>query len=269
MAIKIKKQGEAPEPTEQELEDEFGDPIAGGAGEGGDLDAFERSTLQATAWVEENRSVVFGGIIAVVVGVIGVIVGLQYIEGQQVEASTRLSEGLAAYEWYVEGSPELEAIRAQEGLAEPKNIFESDESKWQSIYDAANATLADFDRGPIAEDARMTKAAAAFRLEKYEEAATLYQQALSGESTETMKVMARVGLANTLAAQGKVDEATKAWDEVATAAPERAQYAQYEKARLLERDGNADAARELYHQILEEEPDFTFKPEIERRLATL
>lgn len=269
MAIKIKKQGEAPEPEEQEGLDELETAAALGAGSGGDLDAFERKTLQATVWIEENRSVVFGGIIAVVVGVIGVILGLQYIEGQQVEASSRLSEGLAAYEWYVEGSPELEAIRGQEGLAEPTNIFSSEEEKWQTVYDAAAATLADFDRGPVAENARLTQAAAAFQLAKLDEAEGLYRQVLDGEASAEMKMMAQVGLANTLAAQSKTDDAAAAWDAVAETAPERKQFAHYEKARMLERAGQSDAARELYHQILEDDPDFTFKPEIERRLATL
>lgn len=269
MAIKIKKQGEAPEPEEQEGLDELETAAALGVGTGEDLDAFERTTLQATAWIEDNRSVVFGGIIAVVVAVLGVILGLQYIEGQQVEASSRLSKGLAAYEWYVEGSPELEAIRGQEGLAEPTNIFESEDEKWQTIYDAAASTLADFDRGPIAADARLTQAAAAFQLEKLEEAEGLYRQVLDGEASEAMKVMAQVGLANTLSALEKTDEAATAWDAVAEKAPERAQFAQYEKARMLDRAGQSDQAKELYHKILEDDPEFTFKSEIERRLATL
>lgn len=266
MAIKIKKKGSRPEGPEDE--ETPGLPPSGAAGS--NLDGFERTSFLAAAWVEDNRGLVFGLIIVVIVGVIAGLLGMQYVRGQQVEASDRLSTGLAAYDVPVEGSPELEAIRQQDQVPMPEKIFADNQEKWQEIHQSASHTLQDFDRGPIVASARITQAAAALNLGEFEEAATLYQQVIDDSSTKKeLLAFAHMGLANSLAAQGEVERAQEMWNEFAGLQPDRKGYADFEIARLIERQGDRDEARERYEEFLENHPQSEFRGEVQRRLALL
>ena len=267
MAIKIKnKQKREPEDTEQE--GGSGVPPAQAPGSG--LDGFERASFMAAAWIEDNRGLFFALIGVVVVAILGIVIGVYYVRGQQVEASNRLSEGLAAYEVPVEGSPELEAIRAQEGIPELPRTFDTSEEKWEVVYGSAEHTLADFDRGPIAMTARMVKAAAAMNLGDYDESAQLYRQVIdSGEANREIEANAHMGLANSLAAEGDMEGAEAAWDRFAELLPDRRAYAQFEVARLIERHGDPDEARQRYEQFLNDYPDSDYADEVERRHALL
>lgn len=270
MAIKIKNKGE--KPPEEENEEQQGTtpgvPPADAPGSG--LDGFERLSIRAAAWIENNRQLFFGIVAAVLVAGIGVVIGMAHVQSQQVEASDRLSEGFAAYEQLVEGSPELEAIRAQDGIEEPATIFDSVEERWQRVYDSAAHTLEDFDGGPIADTARLTQAAAALNLENYEEAEQLYRQVVDADDiSDAMRAKAYVGLANALAVQSDLEGAEQAWDEFSSLQPERRAYAEFEMARMVERYGDADEAAERYADFVEEHADSQYVDEVERRRAML
>lgn len=269
MAIKIKNKGKKrPEEPEEEESGQPGVPPGDAPGSG--LDGFERFGIRTAAWIENNRGLFFAIIGVVVIAAVGVVLGMVHVRGQQVEASDRLSEGLAAYEQLVEGSPQLEALRAQEELEEPEQIFGSVEERWQVVYDSASHTLEDFDGGDIADSARMSKAAAALNLGEHEEAETLYQQVIDSDTVSTsMKAMAFIGLANALAAQEDLDGAEDAWGQFADLQPERRAYADFEMARMVERYGDADAAAERYAEFIEEHSDTDYADEAERRRALL
>lgn len=265
MAIKIKNRDKEPEETPEE---EGGLPATGAAGSG--LDGLERTTFLAANWVEENRSKIFGSIIVVVVVIVGALIVLQFVRGQQVEASSRLSQGLSLYQVPVEGSPELEQMRAQEEIPDPPKIFGSEEEKWEAIYTEAANTLRDFDRGPIASSARFTKAAAALNLGRGDEAEALYREVIaSNDAPQEFRTFSRMGLANSLALQGDIDGALEAWSAFAAADPDRRAYADFEAARLVARQGDSERARALYEAFLEEHPASEFRSDVERRLALL
>lgn len=267
MAIKIKNK-DSNRPEEPEDGEQSGAP-AGGATSGGNLDGFGRVTFMAAAWIEDNRSLFFTMVGITGLAVLAVIVGIYFVRGQQVEASDRLSEGLAAYEVPEEGSPELEMFRSQD-LPEPPKVYESGQEKWQAVYDSADETLDDFDGGPIAISAQMTKAAAALNLEEYEEASGLYQQVVDvGDEAGEFEAYAHMGLANSLAAQGELDEAEQAWERFAELNPERESYADFELARMIERYGDAETAAEHYEQFAEDHPESQYLDEVERRQALL
>ncbi|MFW6053893.1 MAG: hypothetical protein ACOC9J_03685, partial [Persicimonas sp.] len=83
MAIKIRKSGgEGDNP-------ESGSPEQKTAAQGSD--AFVQASVRGVSWIEENRNLVIGGIVAVFVAVIGIWVGFNYVESQEVEASSTLS----------------------------------------------------------------------------------------------------------------------------------------------------------------------------------
>lgn len=267
MAIKIKDKGN--KLPEEDEETQTGGGSGGGSG-GGNLDGFERASFMAAAWIEENRGMFFTMIGVALLAGVGIVIGIVYVRSQQLEASERLSEGLAAYEVPVEGSPDLEAIRQQEDIPEPPDTFESSEERWNVVYESAASTLEDFDGGAIAVTARMTKAAAALNLGNYEEAASLYREVVeSGDAAGEVEAKAYVGLANSSAALGNLQEAEEAWGEFGELMPERRAYADFELARLFERHGEPDEARQRYEQFIEEHADSEYLDEVERRKALL
>lgn len=270
MVKKIKKKVDAPE---VEVLDE-----AEGSGAQRDFginfpeeqpDAFEAASIKTAVWIEDNRHIALGGLIALVVAAIGVFAAVQYAGSKSVDASTSLSKALASYEVLVEGSSELNAIKANPEIEAPEVTFASHEQKWQTIYDQATATLNEYGSGSIAASAQLTKAAAAFNLKKFDEATALYTEYLEGKASNDIKPFAYFGLANSYAAQGEMDKALAQLDKVSETNPEQAVMIQYEKARLLERSGKAEDAKKLYHDILEVEPETSYRADIERRLATL
>lgn len=269
MAIKIKNKGKkGPEEPEEQDGDKPGVPPGGSPGS--ELDGFERASFMAAAWIEDNRSLFFALVGIVFVAVIGVVLGVYYVRGQQVEASDRLSEGLAAYEVPVEGSPELEALRQQPDVPELPKIYDTSEEKWQDVYNSAESTLADFDRGPIAVSARLVKAAAAMNLGDYDEAKELYRDVIDTDDVSTeFQATAYMGLANSLAAQQDLSGAKEAWQQFAQLLPERQAYAEYKIARMVDRYGEPDEARDRYDQFLEDHPQSAYIQEVERRRALL
>ena len=265
MAIKIKNREKGPEETPEE-EAVLPEQGIGGGG----LDGFERTAFMATSWVEENRKLIFGGLIALVVIVVATLIGLQYVRGQQVEASNRLSAGLNQYQVPVEGSPELEMIRERDEIPEPPQVFASEDAKWEAIHSEAENTLREFDRGPVAASARFTKAAAALNLGRGEEAAGLYREVLaSTDATAEVRSFAQMGLAKSLSVQGDISGAKAAWESFGAENPTQASYADFEVARLVEREGNAEEARKLYEAFLQAHPTSDFRGEVERRLALM
>lgn len=272
MVKKIKKKVDAPEV--EVLEGEEGAEETGGRDFGINFpaekpDAFEAASIKSAAWIDDNRNLAIGVVVAVVVAAIGVFAAVQYTSSQAESASASLSQALASFEVLVEGSSELEAIKANPEIPAPTVTFESNEKKWQTIYDEASATIAEHGGGAVGSTAQLTKAAAAFNLKKFDEATTLYNEYLAGSPTKDVKPFAYFGLANSLAAQGEFDKAIVQLDKVAETNPDQAIMIQYEKARMLERAGKVEEAKKLYHDILETEPESTFRSDIERRLATI
>lgn len=268
MAIKIKNKGK--DRPEEPPEEEGGSGVPPGGAPGSNLDGFERASFMAAVWIEDNRGLFFAMVGLTLVAVLGVVLGIYYVRGQQLEASDRLSEGLAAYEVPVEGSPDLDAIRQHPDIPEPPHVYDTKEEKWEAVYASAASTLEDFDGGPIAVSARLVKAAAALNLEKYEESATLYQQVIDLDRVSTeFRANAYMGLANSLAAQQDLEGAKQAWEGFSEVLPERKAYADFEMARMTERYGEPDDARERYERFVDEHPDSTHVEEVERRQALL
>ncbi len=269
MAIKIKNKG-SNEPEEPEEDGQDGVP-AGGASPGSGLDGFERISFSVAAWVEDNRGVFLGMIGVTVVVIIAIVIGIVYVRGQQMEASERLSEGLLAYEQHVDGAPqEIQHMWMEQEDMEVPVAFDSTTERWQAVYEHAGNTLDDFDGGAIASSARMTRAAAALNLEEYEEAEQLYRDVIdAGDAAEEFLATAYMGLANSLAAQGQLQEAEDAWHEFTELRPAQRAYAELEIARMYERAGDVDEALERYDQFVEDFEDSEHISEVERRRALL
>lgn len=261
MAIKIRKRTDGDQPDADALEGQTGAPAAS--------DPVLDATMRGASWMEQNRNLVIGGVIAAIVAVIGVWVGTSYIDGQEVEASSTLSPALWDYTAPVEGSEELGLIRQAEEVQAPQQVFGSDLERWQAIYDRADESLSAQKAGALAQTARLTKAAAANRLGKHDEAIKLYTSYIGGETDESMLPVVYLGLATAHGAKGNVDEATANFDKLVEVDASYEGLAMYQKAQVLEGAGKTDKAKEMYHEILESDPETPYRDDIERRLALL
>jgi tetratricopeptide (TPR) repeat protein len=264
MAIKIKKKSnqedESPEVAET--------AEATAAPDLSTADAFERRSIEVATWIEDNRSVVIGGFFAIIALAAAGYFGVQYLEAQNVKLSAEMNPVFGAYAQPVEGTSEFEAFNKNwEG--EKPEAFEDEQAKWQAIYDNASQALEGGADSSIALPAKMAKAGAAVELGKAEEAVKIYEDVLDSTKDDGLRAGAYLGLAGARTATGDVDGAIKAYDELAKVDETIAESLRYRKARLLERKGDVEAAKALYHEILDDNPTSPNKTDIERRLATL
>jgi tetratricopeptide (TPR) repeat protein len=262
MAIKIRKRNDDDQPDGDAPE---GQEAAGPQAS----DPVLQATMRGASWMEENRNLVIGGAIALVVAVIGIWAGTSYVESQKLEASSTLSPALWDYTAPVKGSPTMEMITQAQEVDAPETVYASETERWQAIYDKADASLTGNKTGPLAQTARLTKAAAANRLAKFDEAISLYQAYLDNKTDEAMLPFAYLGLANAYGAKGEVDKAGANYDKLVEADASYEGLAQFQKAKVLEGAGEVDKAKSLYHEILESDPKTPYRDDIERRLALL
>lgn len=260
MAIKIKKKGsdDSEEPVEESIPE-----VPEAVGQGYSVGASSGN------WLEENPLIFLGGVVAIVVAVIGVYFGFAYMEQERVEASKSLTPAYTAYDSIVKGTREYEAIEANEELPTPENAFESEEAKWQQILDSSNAALDKHGDSELARAARLTKAAALMKLGKVEEAVAAYEEAKAVAANDSEKVAVHQGLLTAYSDQKKWDEALGQLEALAELDETLAEALRYQHARLLEKSGKVEKAKEIYHAIIENEPMHPQKSDIERRLATL
>lgn len=262
MAIKIRKRNDGDQPDADGTE---GQEAAGAQAS----DPVLQATMRGASWMEENRNLVIGGVIALVVAIIGVWVGTNYVESQKLEASSTLSPALWDYSAPVKGSPTMEMITQSQEVDAPETVYASETERWQAIYDKADASLKKHKTGPLAQTARLTKAAAANRLEKFDEAISLYQAYLGNKTDEAMLPFVYLGLADAHSAKGNIEKATANYDKLVEADASYEGLAQFQKAKVLEGAGKVEQAKTIYHEILESDPKTPYRQDIERRLALL
>lgn len=261
MAIKVKKKGDSP--SEPEIVDESKPEVPNVH-----LGAYSTSSSGGN-WVEDNAPKLLAGIVALVVGIMGVYMAMQYVEGQKIEASTTLSPAYKAYAGIVEGTPEFEEIQNNEELPTPSSVFPSEQARWESILESSEAALSKHSGTELERAARLTKAAALQKLGRVDEAIPLYQEVLKDSPKLSEAVATHQGLAAAYSTQEKWTEVHTSLDALAELKPELSSELRYQRARIFEREGNVEEAKELYHAILEDDKAHPQRADIERRLATL
>lgn len=261
MAIKIRKRGDGNEEQPEAPEEQV--PKAPPAS-----DPFLQATAQGMSWFEQNRGLVLGGIVALVVAVIGVWAALGYMESQKVAASSELSPALWDYETQVEEA-KREAIANDPDLTAPEEEYASEQARWKAIFEKSGSALEAHQQGEIAQSARLTRAAAAVRLGDFDEAVSLYEAYLSGDTDESMLPFVYLGLATAHGAKGNVEDAVANYDKLVEHDESFEGLALYQKAKAFEAAGNTEKAKEIYHEILEAHPQTPYREDIERRLALI
>jgi tetratricopeptide (TPR) repeat protein len=161
--------------------------------------------------------------------------------------------------------------------AAPKG--EDEIPRFKTEKERADATLAALDEldkkwsgSEVARDALVFRAGVHHDLAKYDEAVALYRKfldALKGKEIP-LSPMAKEGMGLCLEAQGKLDDALKAYQMIE---PKTGDFyrdrALYGQARVYKKKGDKKKAQELYTQILAKMPQSTLKEEIQTQLALL
>jgi len=266
MAIKVRKRGDDDDSPEDDGEqpEEQPDTVAPSGS-----DPFLRNSMRTLSWLADNQMLVLTALgIAVVLG-IGAYVGSNYMRQQSVEASKGVSSALRAFEVPVEGSTKLAGMESVENAASPGKTYGSEKEKWQNVYERSGKTLSNYEEARAAQMARITRASAALRLGKSEEAVELYRSFLDGEGTEKMAPFVYYGLAVALADNGEYDEAVDTLDQMIEADDSYESFALYHKGLFAEEAGKTDRAKELYNKALDTDSETRYETDIKRRLALL
>lgn len=232
-------------------------------------DAFQEASVQAAAWIEENRPAAMGIFFAILLVPFGVYAAVHFSNQSEIEASKEVSESIRMYQYPIEGSPEMQVIEQNDKIKKPETVYPTRDAKWEAIYKEADGALAKHSQGDLSVAAKYAKAGAAYNLGKYDEAIPLYEEVLADARGESLHVFARLGLAMAQAGKGDVDAALSNFDELAASNEELAGLALYHKGRVLESAGKTEEAKKAYHELLESEPETTYKSDVERRLAIL
>ncbi len=232
-------------------------------------DAFQMASARAASWIEDNRPVAIG-VFAAVLLIPFAIYGAVYFSGQQeAKASAEVSEALVTYSRPVEGSASMQLFEQNDKLDKPETVFETNEARWQAVYDQANEALSAQGKGDLGVAARYSKAGAAYQLGKYDEAVSLYEEVLADKRGASLHLFATLSLAMSQAGQGETEKAAATFDKLGAMNEEYLGLALYHKGRVFEASGDVEQAKEVYHELLEEQPDSSYKNDVERRLATL
>lgn len=152
--------------------------------------------------------------------------------------------------------------------------FKTSEERTQAALKEADAFLAQHGRGKLAAMAELLKANYLRDLQKFEEALPLFQKLTTSDDLPAeLQLLAWDGLALTQESLGKLDDAIATLDKLAAAAKTHGGFfgdrAAYNKARLLESQGKADAARTIYRAISTDYPETPLREDVNRRLALL
>ncbi len=265
MAIKIKKKdnSKTPEVEVEVLESE--DEAVEVDVYAGNVDPFERRAMSTASWVEKNPVVVFGGFALILAAFIGYYF---FQEGEKTKAIATSSEMNSVFDSFVapiKGSAELEALEKVPDGPKPKKTFDDMTKKWTAIYETASKGL---EAPATAQSARITKAAAATKLGKYDEAITLYNGFLAEKHDVSSEGPVLQGLASAQIGAKKFDEAISTLGKLEKLDEGFAGAAKYQRARILEWQGKKDDAKKLYQDILDNNPKFSKKSDVERRLGT-
>lgn len=274
MAIKIRKrqkdgddQNNGEDSVPETIDMDSDEPKVGVAPAGSD--PILNATMHGMSWAERNRGIILGGIVVVILASLGGWAYSAYSSSQQIKASKTLSPAIWDYEVFTKDSDTYKQIEDSDVIPMPDKVFATDSERWQAIYDTAGQAVSENSSETVTQSARLTQAGAAMHLDKTDEAIELYSAYLDGKTLDTAVPFAYMGLANAYAAKGEIEKAMQSFDKLGEQGEPYMAMATYQKAQLLDSSGKAKEAKELYHEILESDPETPHRDAIERRLAFL
>jgi tetratricopeptide (TPR) repeat protein len=203
-------------------------------------DEFISAFTRITGWAKENRGVVIGAALAVIVASGAVFGTLTYLQWKERAAGRALWPQIARVQALLQAP-----TKAEKGdLAPLEASLARDVERHRGTR---AAVFGEYYLGDIA-----------YRLGNYAASATWFRKALHDRYKEgtILDYLLRVGLAQALESQGKEEKAEKAYQEAAAAATGELRIeAQMGRARTLAASGHKKQAEQVLRGILAENPD--------------
>lgn len=220
-------------------------------------DEFFAFAQRALQWVYAQRRLLISGLVVIILAALAVIGWRMYVNDLEEKASSLF----------------IEAKKSLKTTTEPGQQGDQD-SKPEDLKDTINKFV------KITEDYPSTKAAilalffigeTQYRLKQYEAARKSFMKYLDkvGAKSE-MAIYALEGVGMTYEAEDRLEEAKSYFrrlvDPPYNQEPDRGLY---HLARVQEKNGKAEEARESYQKILIQHPNTIFMQEIQQRLTRL
>lgn len=231
-------------------------------------DQIDMASARVADWAEKNIRLIVAVALVAAIAPILFVVGKGIKDNADIKSAQQISPVFDLYMKPAEGSPELQFFEFNKDFPKPKT-FDSQQAKWEAIYKEADSAVGKNPSAGAVYSAKLAKAAAAMRLEKWDESIAIYQDMVTASPSAPMRSIAQLGLAQAYSGKKEIDKAIAAYEALATLDKQYEPLATYQKARHQEIAGQNDKAKETYHKLLEAHPDTTFKADVERRLALM
>jgi len=221
-------------------------------------DPFLDKAQQGEAWFEKHFKAILGGLVLVLAGIWGVqLIGARS-EAAAARITTQLNEAVDAYQ---------EATGLQKVLTSTSPA--ALKADYQKVYDQLAELRQAHPEAGAARMAALYQADLARRLEKYDEAVTLYDAYLtkSGPS-DPLRFFALAGAGYALEGANKLDDALARFKTLEAEGFYK-DYALKHEARVLEAKGDSSGAVAAYKAIVDMEPASALKTFAEGRLKAL
>jgi tetratricopeptide (TPR) repeat protein len=224
-------------------------------------DAFQTAAARAATWATGKQKTIVAAVVAVL-AVIAVAIGASaWLDSRKMAAGGMLYRTLDAADGQISSVP-LPGVNAQ--------LFPNAEAQWRAVLAQAGELKSSYGSTEAARTGLLASAAAQLRLGAWDAAIADYESFLAGApSNDSFAFVAIEGIARAKESKGDVAGALAAYERLQTQAPNRADRATLERARLLARTGKADDARKLLASFSTDHKDSQLRPEADRQLAAL
>lgn len=173
--------------------------------------------------------------------------------------------------------PEKAPDKDDKSAAKPEDDglphFKTEKERLEAANKEADAFLAQFGQDGLGRKALFNKAGRLLVLGNAGEAATIYESLAANETNRDLKVLEQEGVALSREAEGKLDEALRAFEALADASQAGSKFyldrALFAKARILEKQGKGKDAEKVLRDILDKVPKTSLRSQIDDRLALL
>jgi hypothetical protein len=179
-------------------------------------------------------------------------------------------ERIAEAELLPDKEPEKGAAKAEEPDV-PR--FKTEKERLEAANKEADAFIAQFGTGGLGRKALFDKASRLIVLGKAADAASIYEKLAANETEANLRLIQLEGVAIAREAEGKLDEALRAFANLAEQCQHGSKFyldqALYGQARVLQKQGKAKDAEKALREILEKVPKTPLRSQIDDRLALI
>ena len=228
-------------------------------------DAFLEAANQGAEWFKENRALVNGAAVAVVLGILGTWGGLTYFEDRDRSGSEKLKSAFEIYDAQV--VEEASSLTANPSGTPP--TYSTTNDKWRAAKDAFEGLEATGSQG-LKTVARFYQADLREKLGDRKGALVAFQALVGNTSAEdAFYFLAVERLAYLQEYQGKVPDAIATYQKLESRTAFYADYATYHRARLHMSQGEDEAARTLLEGLEADFPTSSILEGARERLSSL